>query len=395
MWHRQSQDEGKRKGIYMKSTFVSTEIAAYSILRDVASTRLQGRRLVISRAVWVTLIILTLGLFVAMLPAYFTQLQTVCARSACIPGQPTLASARTLQTLGLSITNYAAFMLILTIMAALACFVVSGFIFWRRSDDWMALFVALALVMMGTAYITYTLQQGNSTWQLPALILNILTYGGLFLVYSLFPDGRFVPRWMGWFTAGWLAWGTMYILFPTSPSFRPLHNAIWLCELAGSAASLVYRYRHVSGLVQRQQTKWVVFGIAIPIILVVCLEVPALLFPSLGAPGSLYNLVSGPGFLFALIPLPLTIGIAILRARLWDIDVIINRTLVYFVLTVALVLVYMGAVLLLQRLFYALTGQDSVFAQIASTLAIALLFQPLQQRIQIIIDHRFYRHKYD
>lgn len=375
--------------------YVSTETTAYSGLHNIASTRLQGQRLFIARAVWAVLIILTLGLFFAMLPTYFAQLQTVCSGSACATGQPTLAAARTLQTLGLSITNYATCMLILTLIAALACFVVSGIIFWRRSDDWMALLVALTLVMIGTAYITYTLQQGYSTWQLPALILNVLTYGGLFLVYSLFPDGRFVPRWVCWFTVGWIAWGTIYTFFSYLPSARLIHNVVWLCELAGIAAALVYRYRHVSGLVQRQQTKWVVFGIVVPIILVICLQVPALLFPSLGSPGSLYNLVSGPGFLFALIPLPLTIGIAILRSRLWDIDIIINRTLVYFVLTVMVLVLYGGSVLLLQRLFYTLTGQDSVFAEIASTLAIALLFQPLRHRIQVIIDRRFYRHKYD
>ena len=375
--------------------YVSTKTKAYSGSHDIASTRLQGQRLILARAAWAALVILTLGLFVAMLPAYFTQLQTVCVGSACATSQPTLADAQTPQTLGLSLNNYATFMFILTIIAALACFIVSGVLFWRRSDDWMVLLVALTLVMVGTAYTTYALQQGHSTWQLPALILNILTYGGLFLVYSLFPDGRFVPRWMCWFTIVWIAWGAIYTFFPNLPSARLIHNVVWLCELAGIAAALVYRYRHEFGMVQRQQTKWVVFGIAVPITLVICLKIPALLFPSLGVPGSLYNLASGPGFLFALIPLPITIGIAIMRARLWDIDVIINRSLVYFVLTVALVLVYAASVLLLQRLFYVLTGQNSVFAQIASTLAIALLFQPLLHRIQIIIDRRFYRHKYD
>jgi len=380
----------------MQRTFyVSTGTTVPTGIHNIASTRLQGQRLFVARAACVVLVILTLGLFVAMLQPYFALLQTMCTGSTCAASQPTLAAARTLQTLGLSLNNYATFMFILTIIAALACFIVSAIIAWRRSDDWMALLVALTLVMLGTAYITYALQQGHSDWRLPALILNTLTYAGLFLVYSLFPDGRFVPRWVRWFTVGWIAWGAMYTFFSNLPSARLIHNVVWLCELAGIAATLVYRYRHVSGLVQRQQTKWVVFGIVVPIILVICLQAPALLFPSLGLPGSLYNLVSGPGFLFALIPLPLTISIAILRSRLWDIDIIINRTLVYFVLSVALVLVYAGSVLLIQRLFYTLTGQDSVFAEIASTLAIALLFQPLRHRIQVIIDRRFYRHKYD
>ena len=155
----------------------------------------------------------------------------------------------------------------------------------------------------------------------------------------------------------------------------------------------IYRYRRISNTVQRQQTKWVVFGGSITIVGVLGLELTHLLL--FRQPGSLYKLVSNTAYPLVLLPIPLSVGIAILHSRLWDIDVLINRALVYSILTGTLALVYASSIIVLQFLLRGLIGQTSDVAIVCSTLAIWVLFQPLRRRIQAFIDRRFYRSKYD
>jgi hypothetical protein len=145
-------------------------------------------------------------------------------------------------------------------------------------------------------------------------------------------------------------------------------------------ASVVVRYRRSQG-VEREQMKWFVYAAAL------------LLAAPLGdaLPNIVSNVLSG----VVLIALPTAIGIAVLRHHLYDIDIIINRTLVYGSLTATLVALYFGLIVVLQRFFVLLTGQQSTLAVVASTLLIAALFTPLRRSIQGFIDRRFYRSKYD
>jgi hypothetical protein len=159
----------------------------------------------------------------------------------------------------------------------------------------------------------------------------------------------------------------------------------------------LYRYARVSDATERQQTKWVVFGVAVAVV-----GVLATIF-TLGAAVDLPPERVGPKMLSMLLMdafmlfIPLSIGVAVLRARLFDIDVIINRTLVYGSLTAILALVYFGGVTMTQSVLQTLTGQGELpqLAIVASTLVIAALFNPMRRRIQAFIDRRFYRSKYD
>ena len=166
-------------------------------------------------------------------------------------------------------------------------------------------------------------------------------------------------------------------------------QVLMLVLIAISVASLLLRRVYARG-VERQQTKWFTYAAAVA-------ASGAILKFIISDPLDLVW-IGGVGYALVLIGLagmPIAMGIAITRYRLYEIDLIINRTLVYGSLTATLVALYFGLVLVLQSAFVALTGQQSTFAVVASTLLIAALFTPLRRRIQGFIDRRFYRSKYD
>ncbi len=358
-------------------------------------TRLRGRSLILARVTWVAAVTLLVALFLVMLPAYYTLLQTICTGTRCAIWQPSPGSALALQKLGLSTGTYATFTLTLTLASALVCFAVGAVIFWRRSDDWMALLVALGVVALGTVNVSSVLQASYSPWQVLAIVLDVLGDGMFFLGCSLFPNGRFVPRWTRWLLPCWVVSGTAYLFFRDISFVYLVHNLVWLAEIILLVIALLYRYHYAASPLQRQQTKWVIFGICVAGIIVVGLRIPTLIFPSLWQAGSFYRLITGPAYIVVVLIVPISFGVAILRFRLYDIDIVINRTLVYSTLTVLLATVYFGLVFAMQSILRGLISQTNGVALVVSTLAIAALFQPLRHRIQSLIDRRFYRRKYD
>jgi hypothetical protein len=179
-------------------------------------------------------------------------------------------------------------------------------------------------------------------------------------------------------------------------NWLPFLQSLWLfIVFGGSLATQVYRYRRVASAIERQQIKWLFYGFAPVLLLPICFGLVGLLFPALNSPGSLLPVAAEPLFRFYYLPIPFCIGIALLRYRLWDIDVLINRTLVYGSLTALLALLYVGLIFALQALFQGVFHQNNDVAIVVSTLVIVALFQPLRHRIQQIINRRFYRRKYD
>jgi hypothetical protein len=177
----------------------------------------------------------------------------------------------------------------------------------------------------------------------------------------------------------------------------PLLNAAFqVLTYGGTLGLLIYRYVRVFSSSQRQQAKWLLFGFGGLFVLIILYDVIGSLVPGLGAPDSLYQLANGTITTIMFLFVPLSVSIAILRSRLWEIDLIIRRTLVYSSLTVILVLIYVGLVFIFGALLRNVLGQqENPLVIVASTLVVAALFQPLRHGIQRVIDRRFYRRKYN
>ena len=359
------------------------------------------------RALWLAFAVVSLGLFAASLPVYYTRIQRPChGADACnLSGALTAQGLAQLPALGLSPTSYAAFITIFFVVIVALWSGIGFAIFWRRPNDWFALFTALFLVMFNTTYPGFPITA--LAFAFPALTLPISLLGALG-VYSiiafltLFPNGRLVPRWM----AIILVLGAFGALTTAFPNLQFATNGpAWIDPLlnipqyGAIILAQVYRYRRVSSPTERQQTKWVVFGIVI-VLIGIALPYPifSLLIPTFNQSNTLLATILGlVNYPIVLLALPITIGAAILRSRLYDIDVLINRTLVYGALTILLALLYFGLIVGLETLARLIPGQggQSPVAITISTLAIVALSRPLLRRVQAVIDRRFYRHKYD
>jgi len=364
-----------------------------------SAARVPRRWLLLARGTWLALVVLTLAIFFASLPVYLALLHTPCAGAACGYQQLTPEQAGALKGIGLFPDVYPAYTVTLTLALMMGCVVVSTVIIWRRSDDRMALIVALFLVTLGPFAVMFNVSASPSPWQVPLEFLSFLFVALFLLVFSLFPTGQFVSHWMGWIIIVLLTLQVPFTFFPPLVTLQISAVSLGFLVGIGSLAILVvvqlYRYRRVSSPLERQQTKWVVFGFAVPITFMVIGIVPYLIFPVLAVPGSLYLLAYAAVQAILLLLIPLSFGFAMLRSRLWEIDVLINRTLVYGTLTVILTGIYVGLVIGLSALLRSIISHDSGVAIVISTLAIYWLFQPLRRRIQQVIDRRFYRRKYD
>ena len=223
----------------------------------------------------------------------------------------------------------------------------------------------------------------------------------LFIIYVyVFPDGRFKPSWTRLAALGMLAFSLTYFFCrQCNPFATQSIIPIWILTgfmLLGLIAQ-VARYRNLSTPVQRQQTKWVVLGFALLILGSLAIIWPRILLSSFtfsGAIGTLYDILLIPLVFLIQLVVPVTFLLALTRYRLWDVDIIIRKTLQYSLLTGLLILFYLGIIIVSQLLFGQVIS-DSPLMITLSTLVILALFNPLRRWAQGVIDRRFYRQKYD
>ena len=361
----------------------------------ISSTTIPQRWLLPARTAWILLAASCIALFLLGSVESIRTAPPNCAAPAACPSSVVLSQedAQIAAEMGLPVP-FLPLALAVSIAARLSLAVVGLLIFWRKSDDWMALLFSGALMSILLEGI-----QGTSSGFNALLNLFFAIGGTLFIpIPFVFPSGRVEPTWMRWpLVVLTVLFAVLLPFLSNTDLYATFSVLLTLPWVILAVYAMAYRYYRVSNAVERQQIKWVLVGLSASFIVGIYYTSIIVIFP-----------VSQPSqarVTALLLNLPLYVGfysffafsmlVAMLRHRLWDIDILIRRTLQYTLLTVLLALVYFGTIVLLQTLFGSFSGEQSPVVIVLSTLLIAALFTPLRRRVQEVIDRRFFRKKYD
>ena len=382
-WHYSRNDgfeQGSSQRMNQRSTTLETAKAPAS-----PPSVLRTGRLLFFRAAWIGLAAVVLGLDLAGIPYAYEQ------SASTLTAKDTLE----LRELGVSREFYAAYNGVgLSTLVTLVFFAVAAIIFWRRSPDPMALFGSFTLLVFGGAAVTGTmhdLADARTAFWFPVNVLDYIGQVAFCAFFYLFPDGRFVPRWTRWLAIVMALLFVPATFFPDSP-FNLFRGPFFILFIGSLLFAQVYRYRRVSSPEQRQQTKWVVFGSVVALVGFSVIIALGMLFFAIREPGPQQELVRDTLIYGFILLIPLSIGVAILRYRLWDIDLLINRTLVYGALTATVVAVYVLIVGYLGALFQA---RGSLAASLVATAVVAVLFAPARDRLQGAVNRLMYGERDD
>ncbi|MCB0192700.1 MAG: AAA family ATPase [Anaerolineae bacterium] len=369
------------------------------------STSLNGLQLIIARTVWIGTTVLAIAMFSSGIVPLAVYIRSLSPETVAV-----------LESLDLSITFYTWYIIVWEVIFALVFVTVGVVIFWRKSNDWMAMLVSLALIAFGVTEgsVGGALEQAQPGWYWPVETLQAVGVFTILIIFFLFPTGRFVPRWTHTLAIIWagvvLVWlfnqdAPFNYLYGQTAEKTPLLSFIWtFCWFGTGVVAQVYRYRRISNPVQRQQTKWVLFGFIIAFGAGIARFLPPAIVPALRQPvyrDTFDFLVGGPLGALLVVALPITIGFAVLRYRLWDIDPLLSLTTVYLMFIGLMGFIYIGIVGLAQWAFLTLTGGTSLDNDIyrgllfSVTLVMAVASYPLFRRINAFIDRLFYRQRVD
>jgi signal transduction histidine kinase len=347
----------------MRLPFIPTLTGWHADQPGVGGIRLHGHWLLLARLLWLAVFVLTLVVF--------------CAN--------------------LLVSNYGLATTILLVAATSVWFAVSLVLFWHKSNEWAVLLFSLVIVLTGG--ISFPPRPDallhDGAWWVLVDVLEFLAGIALSFGYT-FPDGRFVPGFTRWLALGWIIIGLLPVpilaaVYPWSWWLSPPYTLVRVAFYCSLALALLYRYRRRATPVQRQQIKWVVFAATIVIGAVtienLVLNVLPSYLPALGVSSQLQHLVRALTLYLLPVLIPLSIGVALLRYRLWEIDILINRTLVYGVLTLSTVALYILVVVGLGTL---LQEQGNLGLALLATGLVAVVFQPLRTRLQRAVNHLMY-----
>jgi signal transduction histidine kinase len=369
------------------------------LTNDSPNTTLKGAPLIVVRAAWLLLFVMALLVIVALFPINWRNILSDWQVAASAPAVFPLVGSLT----------YVRYVLVLRYLAVAVFLGVAVVIAWRKSNDWMALLAAGMLVALPIGFnlggYTETWAWYPATWREPLrLMRDAVSLAGILLfvlLAFLFPDGRFAPRWMRWVILLPLAMTGLFsiaLFIGESAIPAPLRELPWLAwfsafivGLLAAAAGQIYRYRRLSSPVQRQQTRLVVFGLAcFPVTFLLVMVFSGLLEHTRYWPA--FMLISIHAEVVMLTLLPITLGVSVLRYRLWDVAPFINRTLVYGALIAVIAILYVLIVGGLSAVFQS--SGDLLIAVIATGL-IAVLFNPLRVRVQRAVNRALYGERDD
>lgn len=288
----------------------------------------------------------------------------------------------------------------LSLSATVLSLVLAALLFWHRADERMALYVSFYLILHGIIVAgtleAFEIALTGTADVAQRIIQPAFSTTPSIMLLALFPDGRFVPRWIRWVVLASLLMIPLplfidLVAIATSSSLHIFLTSVVALTLYGVALyAQVYRYRRVSSPVQRQQTKWIVFGFILMVVLMLCSSVPYLYVQNLPAGEPLPTWMPLAGLILwwpSTTLLPLMFGVAILRYRLWDIDIIINRTIVYAALTAFVISLYIIVVGLAGALLHT---SGNLGISLFATGLVAVLFQPLRYRLQRGVNRLMY-----
>lgn len=355
------------------------------------SVKLTGFQLRAARAVWIGMAVFTIFLFITGLKPSFEI------------GLRLLPQSRgALNAAGLSLKFPAYVLVIMDSLTVLFFGIIALILVWRRGDELATLVVASMLLFTGALYTGPTTNANLSNLAL-AILPGMAESMQVWFVY-LFPDGKPFPRWIWWILIPLPIWriGIWFVdyipnykaEFHTAENYGHTAQQAWdiglfILLLAGGIAAQVYRYRKLSTPVQRQQTKWVLFGMIITVLFVGTYVV---VFNVLGYgknPSLVVSLVARVLRQISLMIVPATMAIAVLRYRLWDIDFAINRSLVYGSLTTILLTLFALSLRAISTLAQGFSAGPFI-AMLISMVVFALIFQPLNRGLQKFVDRQFY-----
>jgi signal transduction histidine kinase len=362
----------------------------------------RSRSVPAARLGWGVLAALALALLAAGVPVEFALLQTPCPTAICATGQLPPSGLDALSDLGLSPAFYSAGTVTMDIVFAAVYCTISALIVWRRPTDRVAVFASVALLLFATATFGFTfsaLALAHPSLQIPVSALQFLGAACFGLLLYVFPDGRFVPGWTRWVAIGWIGWQLAEHVVPawnTDPTTWQVavESVVWLSAGATVIYSQVRRYR-TAPTSQQQQIKWVVFGIVVAFAGFLATNVTLTAMNALPEPGTprqvlAYLLGYSLASYLLLLVVPVTIGIAVLRHRLLDIDLVISRALVYGILTGGVIGLY---VLVVGALGTAVRSLGNLMASLLAVGVTAVAFAPARSRLQRAANRLVYGHR--